>query len=242
MAGKIRLSREQIVQRGHDIWQRRLRNVPVKVIARDLGLAEAYVKRIIYQASHILLNEMREQVEHEKIIQTEQLRGLYAEAYEEWQKSKLPHVKQTESQESQSHAIEQTSAPGKSMARTKKGTDTVKQTTHGDAALLECLRGILSDIRKIWGLDAPAKVAATNAEGRDLPAMSPLERARRMEAIGMLANLDGKFVPLPPPELGPGGLIEQLVGTPWIEATAQREEASRPKIIDDVDGEPSQAE
>lgn len=227
----VRLTRDQLIQRAHDIWQRRLRNVPPKVIARDLGISEIYVKKIIHQASSLLLQEMRDQVEHEKIIQTEQLRALYAEAYEEWQRSKLPHVKQNDY--SLTDAVDHAKTDGKALARTKnvKGTDTVKETTHGDAALMECLRGILADIRKIWGLDAPAKVAATDTHGRDLPAMSPLERARRLEAIGMLANLDGKFVPLPPPDLGPGGLLDQLHSAPWIDANAQRD-AERPRAID----------
>lgn len=64
---------------------------------------------------------------------------------------------------------------------------------------------------RLLGLDAPASMSlAPPGESPDLPEMTNEERARRLVAICALANAGGVFVPLPPPELGPGGLAAHL--------------------------------
>src|SRR5262249_57160402 len=106
------------------------------------------------------LKRLSEQVERWKLLQSEALWFvIYAEAMAAWEKSKEPDKSiRRRVRTNDLGALEP--VPGDVIVMTITDSD-------GDPAFLAAAREALADLRKLWGLDAPTKIAPTTPEGEE---------------------------------------------------------------------------
>lgn len=136
--------------RERDAWHWRLQGWTQQRIADELGITQQSVCDMLSRIEKRLAAEFREQAEEIKARQTEQLMMVYASAWEQWQRSCQD-------------AERETVVTGRAKA-TEAGLielpDQVTRTVEGQSgnpALLEKAMKALSDIRAIWGAEAPVK-------------------------------------------------------------------------------------
>jgi predicted transcriptional regulator len=109
-------------------------------IAKELGITQQAVSRMLARVERRELARFHKRVERTKARQTAQLETIASEAFDAWLHSKTPQV------------IEKTTTDDDQTSKT------VESRTHQcDASLLGQARGALADIRAIWGLDSPTK-------------------------------------------------------------------------------------
>jgi hypothetical protein len=122
------------------------------MIARELGISEATVKREL----RILKQEWRESaledVGYMKQRELRKLDNLEREALEEWERSKGDF----------SRSIVETQSSTGTRQRTESGGQT------GDPRYLTAIIAIHDRRAKLYGLDAPTKTALTNPDGSAL--------------------------------------------------------------------------
>ena len=144
-------------QRGHDprarIRTRELRAIELTVlgwtqpqIARDLGISQAAVSKLLKRIETRLLRELAETVQRQKARQTLRLDHLFAEAIRAWHESKADTTRR---RQRQTQGVDGTGATVAEL---------VVENQHGDPRYLDEARKALADQRKLWGLDAPQKV------------------------------------------------------------------------------------
>lgn len=113
-------------------------------IAEELSLTQGAVSKMLSRVEKREAVQFSERVEQIKARQTAQLEALASDAFMEWERSKLP---------------------AENERTTVSATGSVETTSErrgriGDAQLLNQARGAMSDIRTIWGLDAPKRTEA----------------------------------------------------------------------------------
>ena len=114
-------------------------------IARDLGISQAAVSKILKRIETRQLREWAETLERHKVKQTLRLEHLFAEAIRAWHESKADTTRRRQRQTESDHG-------GASVA------EIIVENQHGDPRYLDEARKALADHRKLWGLDAPQKV------------------------------------------------------------------------------------
>lgn len=144
-------------QRGHDprarIRTRELRAMELTVlgwsqpqIARDLGISQAAVSKILKRVETRHLHGWAETLERQKVKQTLRLEHLFAEAIRAWHESKADTTRRRQRQ------TQGGDGAGATVA------ELVVENQHGDPRYLDEARKALADQRKLSGLDAPQKV------------------------------------------------------------------------------------
>src|SRR5712692_5967519 len=133
------------------------RSIAVELAKAGLGTVSApAVHQMLERVEKRILEELKGKTDHQKSRQTAALWKLYDEAMEAWERSKKPQ-KQMVSKH----------GPGNDDGRpgsVVESTSTIREND-GDPRYLAEARQILQDIRKIWGLDAPQKIAPTSPDG-----------------------------------------------------------------------------
>ena len=115
-------------------------------IARDLGISQAAVSKILKRIETRQLREWAETRERQKTKQTLRLEHLFAEAIRAWHESKADTTRRRQRQ------TQDGDGAGATVA------ELVVENQHGDPRYLNEARKALADQRKLWGLDAPQKV------------------------------------------------------------------------------------
>ena len=114
-------------------------------IARDLGISQAAVSKILKRMETRHLRAWADTLERQKAKQTLRLEHLFAEAIRAWHESKADTTRRRQRKT-------ESGAGGASVA------EIVVENQHGDPRYLDEARKALTDQRKLWGLDAPQKV------------------------------------------------------------------------------------
>lgn len=117
-------------------------------IARDLGVSQAAVSKILGRADARMLAELRDHVERQKVRQTQCLQHLYRESLAAWEASKGEATRRRQRKT-------ESAAGGSGGSRVAEVTI---ETHHGDPRYLEESRKALGDLRALWGLNAPQRV------------------------------------------------------------------------------------
>jgi predicted transcriptional regulator len=143
-------------------------------IARDLHVSQAAVSKILARADARALPALVEAVERQKVRQTQRLEHLFAELLRAWDQSKSDATRRRQRQ---------------SQAEAGAGAHTVAEVTiesqHGDPRYVETMRKVLADLRKLWGLDAPARldVRATRTSWDHVSDADLLDRLTEQDAL-----------------------------------------------------------
>jgi transcriptional regulator with XRE-family HTH domain len=115
-------------------------------IARDLGISQAAVSKILKRIETRQLREWAETLGRQRVKQTLRLEHVFAEAMGGWHESKADTTRRRQRQTLGGDGAEATVA------------ELVVENQHGDPRYLDEARKALADQRKLWGLDAPQKV------------------------------------------------------------------------------------
>lgn len=116
-------------------------------IALSLGITQPAVSKIVKRIEERLLADVSYQAERQRARQTLQLGYLYREGIDAWQASKQDAVRRR-----------QRRADGAGAGGTV--TELVAENQHGDPRFLEVARKALGDVRTLWGINAPERIAA----------------------------------------------------------------------------------
>src|SRR5262249_48446278 len=118
-------------------------------------------------------------VEHQRARQTARLEFLYGQSIQAWQASR------EESLTRRQRKIDRGDGAGATIA------ELVSENQHGDPRYLEEARKALADLRKIWGVDAPARMSI---EASPFASMSDealeFELKRHLRLVEPSATLD----------------------------------------------------
>lgn len=145
-------------------------------IARDLGISQAAVSKLLKRIETRLLRELAETVQRQKARQTLRLEHLFAEAMRAWNESKEDTTRRRQRQ------TRAGAGAGATVA------ELVVENQHGDPRYLDEARKALADQRKLWGLDAPQKVdlRASRDPYADMPEEAlRAELARQTQLLGL---------------------------------------------------------
>lgn len=143
-------------------------------IARDLGVTQQAVSKMLKRVRVRLAKEFKDRAEEIKAEQTTQLSHIADEAMQAWHKSRenaemtrtiTREVGEKKSSTRSPFDREDDPVGGEPVTVTETTFESKGQS--GNASHLREAREALGDIRKIWGLDAPAKVAATTPDGEE---------------------------------------------------------------------------
>jgi DNA-binding CsgD family transcriptional regulator len=116
-------------------------------IAADLGISQAAVSKLVKRIETRLLRELAETVERQKVRHTLRLEHLFAEAMRAWDQSKADTTRRR-----------QRKTQGGAGGADATVAEIVVENQHGDPRYLDEARKALADHRKLWGLDARAKL------------------------------------------------------------------------------------
>lgn len=117
-------------------------------IARMLGVSQPAVSKMLRRIEERLLTEQAMKVERQRARHTARLEFIYAQAIGAWQASQSETVRRRQ------RKTEGQGATGDALL-----SELVSENRHGDPRYLEEARRALEDIRKIWGVNAPASIA-----------------------------------------------------------------------------------
>lgn len=124
-------------------------------IAAELHISQAAVSKLLKRADDRVLQELSDRIERQKVRHTQRLERLFSESMTAWEKSKEDATRR---RQRKSGSDDGTSIAGQTVA------EVVVETQHGDPRYLESARKALTDLRKIWGLDAPQQLAIADVD------------------------------------------------------------------------------
>ena len=169
-----RVPKEVTAEREKRAWELRQQCWTEERIAADLGVTQPAVSVMLRRISGRMAKQLTGQVERVKATQTAQLEHIAFEAMQAWERSKLnAEATRTVTEQISLKGEEETlDDEGQPIRRKTAVVPAVKETTTftsegqaGDSRMLEKAINALSDIRKIWGLDAPTKQEITGKDG-----------------------------------------------------------------------------
>ena len=151
-------------------------------IASALGVSQPAVSKILRRLEDRQLADLGVKRDRQRAQHTMHLRFLYAQAIGAWQASQ---------EDGERRRQRQTTGGASGGAQTV--AELVSENRHGDPRFLESARKILADVRALWGVDAPERVAV---EGRLAGALADGELdAELVRQIGLVQRL---LAPEPP--------------------------------------------
>ena len=121
-------------------------------IAAELHISQAAVSKLLKRADDRVLQELSDRVERQKVRQTQRLERLFSESMTAWEKSKADATRRRQRKSGSDVGVH---AAGQTVA------EVVTETQHGDPRYWESARKALTDLRKVWGLDAPTQLDVT---------------------------------------------------------------------------------
>jgi hypothetical protein len=137
-------AREVSRQREQDAWTLRQEGRTEAAIAERLGVSQPAVSKMLRRVEARVLKDLSGRVGRMKAAQTAQLEHITSQAMRAWEVSLEDSV------------TVQATEGGAFVVTTK--------TQSGNPAHLGQARGALADIRAIWGLNAPARMALGDEE------------------------------------------------------------------------------
>ena len=166
---RIRLREAQVLDRyltGQSQYQ----------IASGVGISQPAVSKILRRLEDRQLADLGLKRDRQRAQQTMHLRFLYAQAMGAWQASQEDGERRRQR---------------KTSSRAGGGDQTVaelvSENRHGDPRFLETARRILADVRGLWGVNAPERLAV---EGRVVGALADSELdAELVRQIGLVQRL-----------------------------------------------------
>lgn len=136
-------------------------------IAGELEISQQAVQKLLKRAEADALANVRDTVLAQKVRQTVRLEGLYREAMRSWHASRGEVTKRT---------AKQVGSGREAVTSTQIQTE----QREGDVSYLNAAIGIMADLRRIWGLDAPTKLQHTTPadEAAELGSLTDEELAQ----------------------------------------------------------------
>jgi len=116
-------------------------------IARELGISQPAVCKILQRIEDRLLADIAWKVERHRARQTLRLEFIYGEAVRAWKASKQETLRKRQRQ----------TGPGTGAGTTM--AEITSEHRHGDPRFLDEARRALSDLRTLWGIDAPERLS-----------------------------------------------------------------------------------
>ncbi len=149
------------------VWKLHCQGLKQTEIAARLGVAQPTVSRYIAKVEEIMrvfYDPARD--DRHRVRQLAELQQLRREAWEEWERSKA---------DAEEAAVQQSTG-----GRDGSGQKVSKKTRHqtGDSKYLVVIMKALEREAALLGLDAPVKVAQTDADGKSIAGLTlPIETA-----------------------------------------------------------------
>ena len=149
-------------------------------IAADLHVSQAAVSKMLQRADDRALQDLTATIQRQKVRQTQRLERVVREATRAWEASKGDATRRRQRKS-------EGQGPGEGgVAHTV--AEVVVDTRHGDPRYLDAIRKALADMRKVWGLDAPAQVDVTDRR-------RPFDHLSEAELLAELARQDTLLQP-----------------------------------------------
>lgn len=160
-------AREVTRERERRAWELRVtRFLTEEQIAAELEVDQSTVSRMLQRAEKRLASEFVGRAEQIKAEQTAQLLAVAQEAQRAWERSQQDaEVEQTVVRDVTVDGVgkDAQDKPYKVDVPATETTTTKRRTGQvGDYHMLEQMRGALSDVREIWGLNAAKKTDVTS--------------------------------------------------------------------------------
>ena len=148
---------EQKKDREQQVWDLRTKGWTHARIADQIGAERSTVTKMLQRLSLRASKSLMAEVVEEKYAQIGTLRHVVEEALDGWERSK------------ETAKVMTTRTAPKAPAGEAKSSDAIVRVSDqdGDTRYLAEARGALADIRKIMGLDSPAKLININFESLD---------------------------------------------------------------------------
>jgi uncharacterized protein YerC len=118
-------------------------------IATEVGVSQPAVSKILKRVEDRLVADVAPMVERWRVRQTLRLDHVYSEAIAGWEASKQDSVRRRQ------RKLEAGRGPGGTLA------ELVSENRPGDPSFLEVARRALADLRAIWGVNAPDRLAVS---------------------------------------------------------------------------------
>lgn len=153
-------------QREQDIWRLRVSGLTQLEIADRMQMTQGAVSQALKRLGERYGREFVEEQRQVKLQQTAILEQTASEAFTQWRRSC-------------EDAVSEVTVKGKTEGGEKGGQNRAQVTRtiegqSGNPALLAQARGALSDIREIWGMNAPARLEASGPGGGPVAAFSEI--------------------------------------------------------------------
>lgn len=149
------IPKEVLLERERRAWDLRQQGLTHERIAAELNLDRSTITKMLGRLSVRASKNMMEMVIEEKIGQIARLNHIVDEAMQAWERSKET-AKTVRRQQADAAAQEEGDVEG-SARKKKVTTTTLVQDQDGDPRYLDVAIKAMNEIRKILGLDAPAK-------------------------------------------------------------------------------------
>ena len=147
-------------------------------IAAELQISQPAVSKLLARADERALADLSSRVERQKVRQTQRLERVFAESMRAWERSKADTTRRRQRQSARDGRGTNTGAGNHTVA------EVVVETKHGDPRYLETARKAMSDLRSIWGLDAPQQVDISRADPyASLTEAELMERIAEQDAL-----------------------------------------------------------
>lgn len=117
-------------------------------IARTLGVSQPAVSKMLRRIEERLLADVAWRVDRQRARHSLRLEFLYGEAVRAWRASQDDGVRRR-----------QRKTDGSSGGGTVTVAELTSESRHGDPRFLDEARRVLSDLRTLWGVDAPERVS-----------------------------------------------------------------------------------
>jgi len=129
------------------VLERLLEGQTQQQIATAEGISQAAVSKIARRIEERLLADVAYKVERQRARQTMRLEFVYQQAIRAWQDSKQ------DVQRRRQRKTDRGDGDGVTTA------EVMSENRHGDPRYLDEARKALTDLRKVWGVDAPERVS-----------------------------------------------------------------------------------
>jgi hypothetical protein len=116
-------------------------------IAETVGISQPAVSKMVRRIEDKLTADLSYKAERQRARQTLRLEHIYGQAMHAWQDSKQEGLRRRQ------RKTEHDGGPGSTVA------ELISENRHGDPRYLDEARKALTDLRKLWGVDAPERVS-----------------------------------------------------------------------------------